>query len=96
MDVVLVEDEIGADADVLNSDEIDHVIDVAHDRVDGGLIAAEEDTHVAFADQLGVLALGEQRELAAPIDRANVASRPPGTPMGGGRMTRTSSGGPSD
>ncbi|SRR6266571_2531791 len=58
--------------------------------------AAEEDTHVAFADQLGVLALGEQRELAAPIDRANVASRPPGTPMGGGRMTRTSSGGPSD
>jgi len=58
--------------------------------------AAEEDTRVAFADQLGVLALGEQTELAALIDRANVASRPPATPMGGGKMTRTSSGGPSD
>ena len=41
--------------------------------------AAENATHAAFADQLNILAPDELAELAALINRADVASRPHGT-----------------
>jgi hypothetical protein len=41
--------------------------------------AAENATHAAFADELDILATDELAELAALIDRADVASRPHGT-----------------